>query len=178
MSANLSRPALLIRVSGGAGHGPTRIAAFDAALREAGVGNFNLVRLSSVIPGGATVRVVKGKDQIKGDFGDALFTVYAEAHTKVPGEQVWAGVGWALRTDGSGAGLFVEHSGASEDIVEAGLTATLTHMTQARFEGYELAGRRLSSTVCTGEPVSAVVVATYRTMGWSGDVPVRLDDAG
>jgi arginine decarboxylase len=39
-----------IHVSSGRGEGPTPLAAFDAALRDAGVSNYNLIALSSVIP--------------------------------------------------------------------------------------------------------------------------------
>ncbi|HTO01714.1 MAG TPA: pyruvoyl-dependent arginine decarboxylase, partial [Microthrixaceae bacterium] len=41
---------LTINVSGSVGHGPTSLSAFDSALAGAGVSNFNLIRLSSVIP--------------------------------------------------------------------------------------------------------------------------------
>ena len=39
-----------IYVSSGIGYGQTKLAAFDAALNEAGIANFNLIKLSSVIP--------------------------------------------------------------------------------------------------------------------------------
>ena len=39
-----------IRLSSGRGEGPTPLAAFDAALLDAGVSNYNLLPLSSVIP--------------------------------------------------------------------------------------------------------------------------------
>lgn len=162
-----SAPGLVIRVSRGVGSGPTRMAAFDAALRQAGLQGFNLLRLSSIIPGGSSVEVVSGTKQISGEFGDAVFTVYAEAYATVPGEQACAGVGWALRTDGSGAGLFVEQNGATREQVEHGLTTTLTAMSQGRTDEFALAGRLLSSIPCQEEPVAAVVVATYRRMSWS-----------
>ena len=54
---------LLIRVSHGAGTGPTRMAAFDAALHAAGVADFNLLRLSSVIPPSAVVSRSRGANR-------------------------------------------------------------------------------------------------------------------
>ncbi len=39
-----------IRVVWGTATGPTALAAYDAALAEAGVHNYNLISLSSVIP--------------------------------------------------------------------------------------------------------------------------------
>ncbi|MDQ2678046.1 MAG: pyruvoyl-dependent arginine decarboxylase, partial [Actinomycetota bacterium] len=47
--------ALSINVVGAVGTGPTSLAAFDDALVSVGVANYNLVRLSSVIPPGSTV---------------------------------------------------------------------------------------------------------------------------
>jgi len=44
-----------IVVSRGTGEGPTPLAAFDKALLAAGVENYNLIRLSSVIPPGAEI---------------------------------------------------------------------------------------------------------------------------
>lgn len=38
------------KISTGVGHGKYRITSFDNALCEAGVGNYNLVRLSSILP--------------------------------------------------------------------------------------------------------------------------------
>lgn len=47
-----------IHVAAGVGHGPTELSAFDAALADAGVGDYNLVTVSSVVPADGTVRVV------------------------------------------------------------------------------------------------------------------------
>ena len=48
---------LVIRVTAGSGKGRTALAAFDSALRAAGVADHNLVRLSSVIPAKASIEV-------------------------------------------------------------------------------------------------------------------------
>ncbi len=155
-----------IRVSAGAGSGRTPLSAFDAALREAGVADFNLVRLSSVIPPGALVETVQGEDQLVGGHGDLLYCVYAEAHAELPLHEAWAGVAWALADDGSGAGLFVEHEGPAREQVERDLTASLDDLIVGRGGGYKPAGRLITSAVCETEPVCALVVATYTSQGW------------
>src|SRR5690606_13314100 len=66
-------PSMTIRVSAGTGTGRTPLAAFDAALAAAGVSDFNLVRLSAVVPPGSDVQVVDGADQLRGGHGDVLF---------------------------------------------------------------------------------------------------------
>jgi arginine decarboxylase len=158
---------LVIRVSRGAGAGPTLLAAFDTALHAAGVANYNIVRLSSVIPPYAIVREVSGADQVKGADGDVVYCVYAAAYASTPGEQAWAGVAWALPQEDSGAGLFVERSGAAESLVRRELDVTIETMSLTRGHAYRAAGQAVSSAVCVDHPVCAVVVATYGTVGWS-----------
>lgn len=50
LAAGAEPRALDICLSSGTGEGPTPLAAFDAALPDAGVANYNLLCLSSVIP--------------------------------------------------------------------------------------------------------------------------------
>jgi arginine decarboxylase len=160
-----------IRITRSHGTGATRLAAFDAALVAAGLQDFNLVPLSSVVPLGATVEVVPAAEQLRGRHGDLLYCVYAAAYATTPGAQAWAGIAWALRTDGSGAGLFVEHSGATEAGVNADLSATLGAMMANRPEDYVEGGRLVSSATCEDAPVSALVVASFQTAGWSPAAP-------
>ena len=47
------RVGMKIIVTSGTGEGPTSLAAFDAALLDAGVANYNLICLSSIIPPGS-----------------------------------------------------------------------------------------------------------------------------
>ena len=44
-----------IKITSAVGSGPTTLAAFDAALQKAGIENYNLIPLSSVIPTGAAL---------------------------------------------------------------------------------------------------------------------------
>lgn len=167
MEQEQSSYAPTIRVSAGAGAGRTRLSAFDAALRAAGVADFNLVRLSSVIPPGCEVREVAADQQIVGRHGDRLYCVYAEAHAELPHHEAWAGIAWAVRDDGSGAGLFVEHEGPSKEQVSRDLTSSLDDLIEGRGGGYSPAGRSLASVTCETEPVCAVVIASYLAQGWS-----------
>lgn len=157
---------LTIRVSSGTGTGRTTIAAFDAALMMAGVGDFNLIGLSSVVPPGSRILEVDGGAQLRGGHGDALYCVYARAHASLPGHEAWAGLAWSRRDDGSGAGLFVEHAGPSLEQVSTDLTHSLEDLSATRGGTYRPEGRRAVGITCDTLPVCAVVVATFRCSRW------------
>lgn len=154
-----------ITVSKGVGTGPTTLAAFDTALLEAGVGNYNLIPLSSVIPRGS--RLVRDKFVApENEYGHRLYVVLSQQEADVVGQEAWAGVGWIQ--DNSGKGLFVEHHGTSREKVKQAIHDSLRHMTRKRQDyvdcpfQFEIAGIR-----CESEPVSAVAIAVYSSQGWS-----------
>lgn len=157
---------VIITLSTGTGTGPTTLAAFDAALCAAGVGEYNLVRLSSVIPPSAELRRTGPEGQLTGRWGDRLFCVYASQLAELAGQQAWAGIGWVLRQDGSGAGLFVEHEGATEQEVRDDISASLGDMVTRRGGAYTEPQLVLSTATCVEQPVCALVVAGYETAGW------------
>lgn len=158
---------ITIRVSSGSGSGRTPLSAFDSALRDAGVADFNLVRLSSIIPPGSTVIDVHARHQITGGHGDVLYCVYAAAYAYTPGETVWAGVAWALERDGSGAGIFVEHDAHSRHDLEWALAASVEDLSGRRGGGFDPAGSVIAPATCQGLPACAVVIASFRREGWS-----------
>jgi arginine decarboxylase len=155
-------PALNISIRTGTGRGSTPLSAFDTALLDAGVGDFNLVTLSSVIPPASRIRHVDAP--LAGTHGDLLFCVRAEAFADLPGHEAWAGLGWV--TDETGGGLFVEHHGTSEASVVEQIEASLADMNRNRGGGYGPVQMTLASAVCVDEPVCALVVAAYRVTSW------------
>lgn len=157
---------LTIKVTSGSGKGRTKLAAFDSALRAAGVADHNLIKLSSVIPPGSVVEVTAPEEQLRGGFGDVLYCVYAAAYATERGDDAWAGIGWSRAMDGLGSGLFVEHSGHAEEQVSSMITMSLADMNSGRQHAFALEDMVLSSAHCSSQPVCAVVVATYRTAGW------------
>lgn len=155
---------LVIRVTAGSGRGPTTMAAFDSALRSAGVADHNLIRLSSIIPPGSVVEACSPEEQLRGEFGDILYCVYAVAFATEWDEEAWSGVGWSRGADGRG--LFVEHSGRAEEHVRTLITSSLSDMNEGRDGSYTLEDMVVSSAQCDGLPACSVVVASYRTAGW------------
>lgn len=151
-----------ITVRTGSGSGRTPLSAFDAALQGAGVADFNLVTLSSVIPPGSRVRQV-GAD-LPGGHGDVLFCVRAEAYAERPGETGWAGLGWCV--DAEGAGLFVEHHGPTEESVLEQIELSLADMKATRRGHYGAVQTAVASVTCVDLPACAVVLAAYRVSSW------------
>ncbi|MBH0775631.1 pyruvoyl-dependent arginine decarboxylase [Nocardia sp. NEAU-351] len=156
---------MTIEIGAATGVGPTAMSAFDAALRELGVGDANLIRLSSVIPPRAVLR--RGARVRKPiAWGDRLYCVYAAQHAIEYGETAAAGIGWVLRDDDSGAGLFVEHEGARAGEVEELIRASLDDMTRHRPATFGPVRSTVTEVRCAGDPACALVLAAYHTAGW------------
>ncbi len=158
----------LITVRSAIGHGPTGLAAFDGALQLAGIHNFNLIVLSSVIPPRTEVHIDPSPEpeRTPGDWGDRLYVVIAEHRATTPGETAAAGIGW-VQDDDNGRGLFVEHSGPSADRVRADLAATMSAMTESRGGGFGPLRTLVTETTCDGtEAACALVVAIYGSEPW------------
>ncbi|MEA2531535.1 MAG: arginine decarboxylase [Thermomicrobiales bacterium] len=161
-----------IPVVAGKGRGRTALSAFDAALSDCGVLNYNLIRLSSVIPPGTTVFELDRACAPQHEHGDRLFVVMAEQRSTKPGRAIAAGIGW-YQWQG-GRGVFVEHEaeGASTVEVEAEVLdqiyASLGDLCETRrvdFDGLRV-GWRLTSAEVGEEPAAVVVLAVYGAERW------------
>ena len=160
-----------IEVATGTGTGPNQLAAFDSALRATGIENFNLIRLSSVIPPRTDVRPLDGPvSPIPGDWGDRLYVVMAEMRVTEPGDEAWAGIGWVQDAE-TGKGLFVEHEGHAEEEVRGDILDSLDALVAGR-PGHTFGPPRfvLHGAVCDGTPTCALAVAVYETAGWTIDL--------
>ena len=159
-----------ITISTGIGTGPTTLAAFDGALLRCGIGNFNLIRLSSVIPPETNVIALDGPADVLGDWGDRLYVVMAEQRVDRPGREAWAGIGWVQHEE-TGRGLFVEHEGLSErhvrDDIEHSLAALVESRPHVEFGPMQSV---VQGAVCDGTPVCAMAAAVYESASWSIDL--------
>ena len=153
-----------IRIASGAARGPTQLGAFDAALQRAGVENYNLIPLSSVIPPGAVLERARITTP-PSEYGHRLYVVLAKHETSQVGEEAWAGLGWTQESE-SGRGLFVEIHGSSRRAVEVEINATLDGMKQSRPYDYGKNESEIVGTVCEDDPVCALVIAVYESEGW------------
>jgi arginine decarboxylase len=163
---------MIIRVTMGTGIGPTKLAAFDAALNAAGIANYNLIQLSSVIPAHAEITVGKGPIE-SGKWGDRLYLVKAEMRVNTPNMEAWAGIGW-VQDQKTGKGLFVEHEGANEQAVRRDIQASLAALMATRKVDFGEIHMEVTGITCTHEPVCALVVAAYQVSGWKGDLRAKM----
>lgn len=158
---------LTIQLVSGSGSGATELGAFDSALLDAGIGNFNLICLSSVVPPDSEIVELSGPAEVAGTWGDRLYLVLAEQRTSRPGTEAWAGIGW-VRSGNTGKGLFVEHHGGSRDQVSRAIDDSLATLVRSRpGERFGAVHRRVHGRRCVDQPVCALVAATYGTAGWA-----------
>lgn len=156
-----------IHVATGIGTGPTKMAAFDAALNHAGVANFNLLRLSSVIPPKSKLIIHSNGPipSIDGNWGDRLYVVMAEMRVDTPNVEAWAGIGW-VQDKKTGRGLFVEHEGNSEATVRHDIEQSLAALMATRNVDFGPIRMKVVGRTCTHHPVCALAVAVYKAESW------------
>lgn len=160
-----------IYITSGEGHGSTLISAFDFALKDAGVYNYNLIPLSSIIPPHSEIKTERFKAK-KDEYGHRLYVVKAEMRSREVGKHVGAAVGWYQLEDGRG--VFVEHEtiGNTKEIVEANLVEDVTNsivdLCYAR--DYQVKknkiSMKLSVTSVVDSAACALVLAVYKAVGW------------
>jgi arginine decarboxylase len=135
------------------------MAAYDAALADANLHNYNLVSVSSVIPADATVEAV-GTAPDLGPAGNELTVVEAHADTAGPG-RASAALAWAAR--GDDPGLFYEAAGeTSPGDVESRVTAGIEAGLALRdWPAGDPEVRSVTVEADPGEYAAAVVAAAY-----------------
>ncbi|MEF8773886.1 MAG: pyruvoyl-dependent arginine decarboxylase [Halobacteriales archaeon] len=147
----------VVRIVRGAGTGPTALASYDAALAAAGVHDYNVVTVSSILPAGATVELTDTAPDL-GPPGDRLMAVEARATASGP-DRVAAGLGWAT---GDGAGVVYEADDGEERAVREQLRTGIdaaTDMRDRSFDEPEI--RTATATADPGEYATAAVLAVF-----------------
>lgn len=153
-----------IIISSGTGEGNTQLSAFDKALFNSGIANFNLIRLSSVIPPKSDIKIQPFDNNGKEGFGDRLYLVYAEKRESEAGREAWAGIGWVQAKDGRG--LFVEHHGSQQAEVIRMINSSLTDMVKYRKDKFGEIHYQVVGVRCEDKPVCALVAAVYESEPW------------
>lgn len=123
----------------GYAEGPTALNAFDNALMKAGIGNTNLVRMSSILPPAATEI-----SPCPLPLGALVPTAYAEESSAVPGTVISAAVAVGIPDDPSLPGVIMEHHSHAD---EAACRADVIRKVEAAFaqRGYKLSTVKIAS---------------------------------
>jgi len=152
-----------IVVCAGKGVGATRLSAFDAALWDAGIGDYNLIHLSSVIPAGCIVE--EGKHLPRRDeVGWKLYCVLSTSYRASAAEGGWAGLGWASTYHKGG--ILIEEVGETRDEVADKIEKAYRDMLHRRGD----IGDLHASIVQAPAPVPhscAAVAALFAAVPWS-----------
>jgi len=153
-----------IFVTWGSGEATTELSAFDAALYDAGIANYNLIPLSSVIPENSDIIVGK-INRNKEDHGYRLYVVISRRIETSVGRKAVSGLGW-LQKEGNGKGLFAEKEGNDEIVVKDMLEKILEDFQITREDEYERKEIKINSIECKEKPVCSVVCAVFKSEKW------------
>jgi arginine decarboxylase len=168
-----ARSSLAIPVVGGVGEGVTLLSSFDAALRQCGVYNYNLITLSSVIPPGSKVARADRFESPPDQHGHRLYVVKADQRSSRCGDGIAAGVGW--QQWGDGRGVFVEHETTARSAeearqeVERSIRDSLQDLCRFREIPFDEAafGCKIVAADVADRPMSVIVMAVFNTEGWA-----------
>jgi arginine decarboxylase len=150
----------MIRLVWGTGRAATAKASFDAALAEAGLHQYNLRTLSSVIPAGVDLELVDTAPNL-GPTGNGLDVVLAR-QTSPPGARASAGLAWVRNGGEDDSGVFYEVADTDPETVGELLRAGIERGCYIRdldYSGVET--KIVTADSAPDEYTTAVVVATY-----------------
>jgi arginine decarboxylase len=163
---------MVINISSGTGEASTLLSSFDAALNNAGVYNYNLIPLSSVIPPRTQIKIIDRYESPEEEYGHKLFCVIAHERSNEIGKFIAAAVGWYQVEDGRG--VFVEHHiiGETREAVESEINQRIHNSLRdlCDFRKYEFISERIGSKIeiseVTENPACVLVIAVYESEGW------------
>lgn len=115
-----------VSITSGKAEGPTKLNAFDNALLDAGIGDVNLIRVSSILPAGSELVELP-----QFSAGEMVNTVLSYVSSDKPGDQICAVIAVAMSKQ---LGCVVEHGGINQDIdkIKQEAVEMVKHMMQAR----------------------------------------------
>ena len=152
-----------IYITFGIGEGTTKLSAFDSALFDAGIANFNLIYLSSIIPPGSNIieRKLNWNNQ---HIGKKLYVVVSQTIVDEIGKTDFVGLGW-INNKNSG-GILAEFSSNNRIKTILHIQSTLKSMNAYR----SLKGSpklKIIKVTCRKKPACAIIAAVYRIENWT-----------
>jgi len=93
-------------ITHGTGEGNSSLTSFDNALLSSGIANYNLVKISSILPADS-----KECTKVSLKEGSILHTAYADITSSKVGETISAAIGVAIPKDNDKIGVIMEYAG-------------------------------------------------------------------
>ena len=140
-----------IAIVSGKDEGPTKLNAFDNALSDAGIGDVNLIKVSSMLAGNTEVEKLP-----KLKAGSMVNCVLSEITSDTPGDEITAVIALAI---GNELGCVVETTGTNKtpDSLVDKAREMVEYMMQKR--GVEINELIVESYTTTIEKIASVVVS-------------------
>jgi arginine decarboxylase len=147
----------LVCLASGAAEGDSELTAFDNALRKGGIGDVNLIRVSSIVPPGATISKLPDLP-----FGALTPAAYAKVVSTTPGQTIAAciGVGWTPR-----GGVLMEASGVDETAEEIEARTRLMVEEGMRVRGLEPFELHFATAEHTVDRIGSAIAAAVLWRG-------------
>jgi arginine decarboxylase len=147
-----ARPDKYFLVAGYA-EGQTPLNAFDNALMKAGIGNTNLIRISSILPPSCTEIPAQ-----KLPYGALIPTAFAEEESEVPGTVISAAVACGVPEDPELPGVIMEHHLQGDE--ETCRREVIEKVNEAfAMRGYKLASVKVASASGTVQHIGSAMAA-------------------
>ena len=103
----------------GVGISKEKLTSFEMSLRDAGIAEYNIVKVSSIMP--PQCKIISKKEGLKMlSAGQIIFVVLSECSTNEPGRKVTSSVGFALPKDRAHHGYLSEHHSYGQSKKDAG----------------------------------------------------------
>jgi len=140
-----------IAITSGRAEGPSKLNAFDNALLDAGIGDVNLIKVSSIIP--ANSKFVKLPELTPGDM---INCVLSHKTSKNKGDLITAVIAVAISED---FGCVAEYSDVNKDPEEVKETAVFMVKEMMKIRGMEIREIIVEKSSHTVEKEGSVVSA-------------------
>lgn len=141
------------KISSGVAVAKQELVAFDKALIDAGISNYNLLRVSSILPIGCVQADTVDKLE-----GSALLVAYGSYSSNIPGETIASAVGIGMPKDKKQVGVIMEFAGVSD---ATAAEETVRQMVRDAMENHGIACKEIlassvEATVTAGEYASVI----------------------
>ena len=140
-----------IAIVSGKDEGPTKLNAFDNALTDAGIGDVNLIKVSSMLAGNAEIETLP-----KLKAGSMVNCVLSEITSDNPGDEITAVIAVAI---GDKLGCVVETTGIDKDADDLIDEAKMMVEYMMEKRGVEIKDLIVESSTTTVENIASVVAS-------------------